>query len=35
MILLIVSGASTNEAGREEYKGSFEEDLMHGFGIYK
>jgi hypothetical protein len=33
--VLVHAGTTSNEAGREEYRGSWKEDHMHGFGVYK
>ena len=29
------SGTTSNEIGIEEYEGDWEDDLMHGYGVYK
>ena len=29
------SGTTSNEFGNEEYTGDWEDDLMHGYGVYK
>ena len=29
------SGTTASEFGNEEYEGDWEEDLMHGYGVYK
>ncbi|KAL4477729.1 hypothetical protein ABPG72_018903 [Tetrahymena utriculariae] len=33
--VLIFQGSTSYEAGNEEYRGSWQEDKMHGFGVYK